>query len=273
MKVLVTGARGTVGRHVVKQLLDKGHSVRAVSRNPETAAFPEGVEVVAGDLTAPDTLATALQGVTALYLITSSDDAYASLQTDPRIIELAEKAGVKRVSVLVGGYDEGPVEEALRRSAMEWTLLKPVEFMANALVDWQLSIRSEGVVREPFAGVLSARVHEADIAGVAVAAMLGDGHHGQIYWLTGPDALTRREAVEILSEATGKRIRFEELTEDQARAKWRGEGYDEESIDFFVLMGKNPPEVGYTVLPTVEQVTGRPARTFAEWASEHKEAF
>ncbi|MDQ0058709.1 NAD(P)H-binding protein [Paenibacillus harenae] len=177
------------------------------------------MEVVAGDLTAPDTLVNAFHGVTAVYLITSSEDAYASMQTDARIVELAEKAGVKRVAVLVGGYDEGPLEEALRKSAMDWTMLKPVEFMANALADWQLSIRSEGVVREPFASVLSARVHEADIAGVAVATMLEDGHHGQVYWLTGPEVLSRREAVKFISEAIGKRIRFEELTEDQARAK------------------------------------------------------
>ncbi|OPG89898.1 hydroxylase, partial [Chryseobacterium mucoviscidosis] len=85
------------------------------------------------------------------------------------------------------------------------------------------------------------------------------GHHGQEYFLTGPEALSRREAVRIISEVTGKNIRFEELTEEQARDQWRVQGYDEESIEFFVQMGKNPPEIGYTVLPTVEQVTGRPA--------------
>ena len=110
------------------------------------------------------------------------------------MIELAKQAGVKRVAVLVG-YEEGPVEEALKNSGMEWTLVKPGEFMANILVDWRETIRSEGVVREVFGDALSARVHEADIAAVAVVALTENGHHGQSYILTGPESLSRREAV------------------------------------------------------------------------------
>ncbi|MGO4786122.1 NAD(P)H-binding protein [Paenibacillus sp. 2KB_20] len=272
MTILVTGATGTVGKHIVQQLVQQGIEVRAISRNPQQAKVPEGVKMVAGNLNDPDSLIPALQGVTAMHLIISSDEAYGTLQTDPRIIELAEKAGVKRVTVLVG-YEEGPVEAALRDSRMEWTLLKPGEFMANILVDWQESIRTEGVVREPFGHALSARIHEADIARVAVAALLEEGHHGQEYFLTGPEALSRTEAVRMISEVTGKDIRFVELTEEQARDKWREQGYDEESIEFFVQMGKNPPEIGYTVLPTVEEVTGRPAATLADWVRDHLDDF
>lgn len=268
MTILVTGATGTVGRHVVDQLLKKGVKVRAISRNPEKADLPAGVEVVAGDLAIPESLEAALQGVTALHLIASSY----TFQTDPKVVEMAERAGVKRVSVLVSDT-EGPVEEALANSGMEWTLLKPVEFMSNAIVDWQESIRLEGVVREPFGNALSAKVHEEDIASVSVVALLESGHHGQSYFLTGPEAITRIESVQIISKISGKEIRFEELTEEQARQNWRELGYEEGDIEFFVNMGKNPPEVGYTVLSTVEQVTGKPARTFAEWASEHKSYF
>lgn len=150
MTILVTGATGTVGRHVVDQLLKKGIKVRTISRNPEKADLPAGVEVVAGDLAIPESLEAALQGVTALHLLASSYN----FQTDPKVVEMAERAGVKRVSVLVSDT-EGPVEEALANSGMEWTLLKPVEFMSNAIVDWQESIRLEGVVREPFGNALS----------------------------------------------------------------------------------------------------------------------
>jgi len=274
MTILVTGATGTVGQHVTELLVQRGASVRALTRNPERARakLPEGVEIATGDLMKPETLEDVLQGVKAMFLIISSDEPNADLNTDPQVLALAEAAGVKRVVVLVG-YEEGPVEEALRASGMQWTLVKPVEFMANVLADWRETIRTEGVVREFYGDALSARVHEGDIAAIAVEALLGDSHHGRSYPLTGPEALTRREAVRAIATAIGKDIAFVELTEEEARQKWRDQGYDEESVEFFVQMAKNPPENGYTVLPTVEQVLGRPARTFAEWAIEHKREF
>lgn len=274
MTILVTGATGTVGQHVTELLVQRGASVRALTRNPERARakLPEGVEIATGDLMKPETLEDVLQGVKAMFLIISSDEPNADLNTDPQMLALAEAAGVKRVVVLVG-YEEGPVEEALRASGMQWTLVKPVEFMANVLADWRETIRTEGVVREFYGDALSARVHEGDIAAIAVEALLGDSHHGRSYPLTGPEALTRREAVRAIATAIGKDIAFVELTEEEARQKWRDQGYDEESVEFFVQMAKNPPENGYTVLPTVEQVLGRPARTFAEWAIEHKREF
>ncbi|MFC4102712.1 NmrA family NAD(P)-binding protein [Paenibacillus xanthanilyticus] len=274
MTILVTGATGTVGQHVTELLVQRGAFVRALTRNPERARvkLPEGVEIAAGNLMKPETLEDALQGVKAMFLITSSDEFDADLNTDPKVLALAEAAGVKRVVVLVG-YEEGPVEEALRASGMQWTLVKPTEFMANVLVDWREMIRSEGVVREFCGDALSARVHEGDIAAVAVEALLGGSHHGRSYLLTGPEALTRREAVRAIAAAIGKDIPFVELTEEEARQNWRDQGYDEESVEFFAQIAKNPPEAGYTVLPTVEQVLGRLARTFAEWAIEHKREF
>ncbi|GIO90169.1 NAD(P)H-binding protein [Paenibacillus lactis] len=274
MTILVTGATGTVGQHVTELLLKQGASVRALTRNAERARkkLPDGVQIAEGDLMKPGTLKDALQGVEAIFLITSSDEPNADLNTDPEMVELAKEAGVKRVVVLVG-YEEGPVEAALRTSGMQWTLVKPAEFMANALVDWRDTIRSEGVVREFYGDALSARVHEGDIAEVAVLALLEDGHHGRSYPLTGPEALTRKEAVRTIAAAIGKEIPFVELREEEARQQWRQQGYDEESVEFFVQIAKNPPEAGYTVLSTVQEVLGRPARTFADWAAEHKREF
>ncbi|WP_025027939.1 NAD(P)H-binding protein [Caldalkalibacillus mannanilyticus] len=274
MTILVTGATGTVGKHVTDLLMKRGVSVRALSRNSETAKtkLPEGVEITEGDLMKPQTLHHAFQGVEAMFLITSSDQPYADLNTDPEIVFLAEKAGVKRVVVLVG-YEEGPVEEKLRASGMQWTLVKPTEFMANALEDWSEIIREEGAVREYCGDALSARVHEGDIAAVIVQTLLEDGHHGQCYPLSGPEALTRKEAVSTIAAAIGKDISFIELSEEEARQQWRDQGFDEENIEFFVEMGKNTPEAGYIVLPTMEQVLGRPARRFAEWVAEHRNEF
>ena len=271
MKILVTGATGTVGRHLVAQLHDSGHQVLALTRSPAKASFPAGVEVVQGDLTRPQTFAPALQGVDGLHLITFGGDDYAPLQTGPEIVALAEAAGVQRVTVL-GGDDSGGVESAVQASSLAWTLLRPVEFMSGAL-DMAPSVRAEGVVRQGFASRRSAMVHEADIAAVAAAALTRDGHGGKIYTITGPEVLTPLDMVRIIGETAGREIRFIELTEAQAREQWLAEGYPPESVEFFVWAhGSTPPE-GYTVVPTVEQVTGRPARTFAQWAAEHAEHF
>lgn len=272
MTILVTGATGTVGRHVVDQLVKKGEQVRAVSRNPEKAYLPEGVEVVSGDLMTPETLISAFKGVTALYLITSSDQKDATLQTNPEVVKLADQAGVQRVSLLTV-YGDGPVEQAIKKSSHQWTFVQPVGFMANAIDDWQESIRKEGIVRKLGGETRVAIIHEADIAAVFVETLLEKGHHGNFYTLTGPEALSAIEQVEIVGNGIGKDIKFEELAEEEARRGWKEMGHDEESIDFMVQMSKNPPEIGYTVLPTVEKVTGHPAKTFTEWVSEHKSDF
>ncbi|GAK13998.1 SDR family oxidoreductase [Geomicrobium sp. JCM 19039] len=130
MNILVTGATGTVGKHVVQQLIDKKLSVRAVSRNPRSAQLPHRAEVVYGDLMQPETMRQALHNIDAMYLILSSDVAGADLETDAQIITLAEEAGVKQVSLLTV-YGDGLVEQALRNSTMTSTFVQPVGFMAN----------------------------------------------------------------------------------------------------------------------------------------------
>lgn len=275
MTILVTGATGSVGRHVVEELVRRRAGVRALSRDPEKANLPEEVEVVSGDLAKPETLLPTLEGVTGVHLINFNGGEYgnAALETGPEIVELAAKAGVRKITVLCGG-EEGSVERAVRDSSLEWTLLKPVEFMAGHDLDWGESIRAEGVVREPFVDRTSAVVHEADIGAVAAAVLAeGDCYSGKTLVITGPEALTLSEKVKIIGAAVGKDIQLIELSEAQACEKWRAEGYPEELVEFLVSVYKDTPAEGYTVAPTVERVTGRPARTFAQWAAEHADAF
>ncbi|TDC84994.1 NAD-dependent epimerase/dehydratase family protein [Micromonospora sp. KC606] len=271
MTILVTGATGTVGRHLVAQLLAAGHPVRALTRRPTEADLPDGVEVSAGNLTDLDSLVAAFAGVTAAHLISFGDD-YAPLREADRIVDLARQAGVGRVSVLRGDITKGPLEVAVEASGLEWTHLSPVEFMSNTL-EWAESIRAEGVVREAFPDARSALIHEADIAAVAAVALTTDGHAGQDYWLTGPQALTVPERIERLSQVLGREIRYVELTTDEMVARWRAEGHSDDDIEFFLTMRTNPPEAGYTVLPTVERITGRPARTFTDWVRDNAATF
>ncbi|WP_327087956.1 NAD(P)H-binding protein [Nonomuraea sp. NBC_01738] len=272
MTVLVTGATGTVGRHVVDALLAAGAPVRALTRNPATANLPEGVEVIAGDLAVPGTLEAAFDGVEAVHLINFAGDDYQPLTEGDKIVELAVRAGVRRVTVL-GGRADGPLEAALAATDLEWTLLNPVEFMSNTSKWWADTVRQGETIKEPFGGRLSAMIHEADIAAVSATVLIEGGHGGQTYTLTGPKAITTTEKARILSEAIGAPVSFTELTEEQARAKWASEGMGQEIIEFLVGALGNTPEIGYTVVDTVERVTGRPARPFAQWAKENAASF
>ncbi|OLT03384.1 hypothetical protein BJF90_26125 [Pseudonocardia sp. CNS-004] len=175
MTTLVTGATGNTGRHVVAELVRRGEHVRALTRDPGAAAgrFPEEVELVAGTHTAPGTLGDALEGVDRLHITVTAGLA----EVGPDLVRRAVDAGVRRITVLWGGF-VGPVEQAVADSGVEWTRLEPQEFMSNTLT-WVESIRAEGVVREPY-DIPGAVVHEADIAAVAAVALLDGGHSGAL---------------------------------------------------------------------------------------------
>lgn len=270
MTILVTGATGTVGGQIVRQLSEAGHAVRALTRDPAKAALPEGVEVVAGDLTDPASLKGVFDGVTAAHLITFGGD-YETLTTGPEILAMAREAGVGRLTVLHGPQDEVFVE-AVEAGGIDWTMLTPVEFMSNHK-EWADSIRENGEVREGFPEALSALVHEADIAAVAVVALTEEGHAGQTYVITGPEVLTIPQKVAVLAEAIGRDITYVELSEEEVLAQLLAQGWDPGAAAWMVDIRKNTPEIGYTVADTVERVTGKPARTFAQWGRENAALF
>jgi uncharacterized protein YbjT (DUF2867 family) len=269
MTILVTGATGTVGRQVVAELARMGRRVRALARDPAKAALPPGVEVVAGDLGRPDSLVVALDGATALHLI--NVDGAGPLQAGREILDRAATAGVRRLTTF-RGLERGALEQAAAASGLAWTdLFVPVEFMANAL-HWAGSIRVEGVVRS-FGPAVCAMIHEADIGAVAARALTEGGLAGRTLVLTGPEALTPADKVRILAEATGLAIRYEALSEAEARAKWVALGYPPEVVDALAVWYRDTPEIARVVQPTVREITGRPACRFADWAAEHRQAF
>jgi uncharacterized protein YbjT (DUF2867 family) len=283
MRVLVTGATGHVGRPVVEQLVAAGVPVRAMTRRPHEARFAEAVETVAGDLTEPQALAPVLAGVDRMYL-------FPVARTAREVVALAQRAGVERIVVLssaavTSGADTSfhlPVERAVEEFSPEWTHVRPGEFMLNKLFLWGPTIRADAVVYEPFPEAAWWPVHERDVADVAVAALLQDGHQGQAYDLSGPELITRREQVRAIATAIGRDVRLEVVTPGQARERYRRQGgFAAANADF--LLGftdyqgneREPTSVSYPVRrtagprPTAERVTGYPARTFAQWAHDH----
>lgn len=272
MTVLVTGATGSVGRHVVNGLLRCGLPVRAMTRNPGATRLPESVEVVAGDLARPESVGANLSGVDRVYLYPVPDRA-------DEVLDQLRAAGVRRVvllSSISAAYAEGDlsgdyhraVERAVEKSGLDWTFVRPGEFMTNLLPWWAPSIAAEGVVRAPYGSGRSAMIHEADIADVAVTALRDDGHTGRAYPLTGPEALTTAERVATIGRVLGRPVRFDELTPSQARELWISQGMPPEVADWLL---QPPGEV--QVGPTAAEVTGRPARTFADWVADHREDF
>ncbi len=287
MTILVTGATGNVGRLVVNNLVAAGAHVRALTRNPAVASFPKEVEVVGGDLRQPDTLSAALDGVERMYL-------FPVPATARQVVERAKAAGVRRIVVLssgavTGGVDTDfhlPVERAVEESGLEWTHVRPGEFMLNKLWLWGPSIRAERVVRDPFPESAWYPVHERDIADVAAIALLQDGHAGKAYTLNGPELISHRAQVRAIAEAIGEEIRFEQVTPQEARALYLKQGgFAAANADFLLGFadysgGESDPESkaefdprSLPPLPTAEPVTGKPARTFAQWARDHVSDF
>ncbi|TMR23768.1 NAD-dependent epimerase/dehydratase family protein [Nonomuraea turkmeniaca] len=267
MTFLVTGATGRAGRHVVEELLRLGHPVRALTRAPARARLPGQVEVVKGDLTDPDSVRSALRGVVGVHLLTVGGDDYATLRTGPELAKMAAEAGVRRVTLLWNGAP-GPVEDAFESGDVEWTRLQPVDFMSNTL-GWAPAVRAEGRVYEPFGDVPMAVIHEADVGAVSAAVLAGGGHGGETYTLTGPEPYTARQRLATIGKILGRELEFNELTEEQARERWRQAGHAEELIELLASWQGNPPPEAYTVSPAVQEITGREPRTFEQWVREH----
>ncbi|MFE1594387.1 NmrA family NAD(P)-binding protein [Nocardia sp. NPDC058705] len=268
MTTLVTGATGNTGRQVVRELVSRGEKVRAVTRDADSARALLGseVELFTGTHNIPSTLDDAWHGVDRLHVTVTNGLA----EVGAELIGKAVDAGVRRITVVWGG-GVGPVETAIADSGVEWTRLEPQEFMANTLT-WIDPIRTQGVVREPYAHP-SALVHEADIGAVAAVALLEDGHSGRAYNLTGPQALTPQERLAILSDAAGREIAFATITHAQAVERLVATGVSQADADYVIgWYAESSPE-SYTVDPTIEQILGRPARTFEQWAAEHAHRF
>jgi uncharacterized protein YbjT (DUF2867 family) len=260
MRVLVTGASGKAGGAAMDALLYRGAEVRVLTRDPGSADLPDDVEVVVGDLSDPG---PAFDGVEAALVLSGFAD------TDTAA--LAEKAGVRRVVLLWAGY-RGPVEEAFAQSGLEWTSLQPASFLGNTLT-WADGIRERGEVAEPFVDVAETMVHEADVGAVTATALLEDGHAGRTYELTGREPVTVRDRVDALAAALGRPLYLAELSEAEARSRWRAEGYDESLIDALVAWQQRPVEEATRVSPDVERVLGRPPLTLADWVPAHVDEF
>ena len=280
-RILVIGGTGTVGRQVLSQLTATGATVRALARNPDAAHLPPQVEVVRGDLTVPESLDACLAGIDTVFLVWTAPPA-AVVPALERITRQVRRivflsAPIKTAHPLFQQPNPlrtmvDQIERLIETSGCQWTFVRPGMFAANALSWWAPQIRAGDVVRWPYLVAPTAPIDERDIAAVAVRALCEDGHAGAEYVLTGPQSLTQFEQISTIGEVIGRSLRIEEITPDEARHELLRIG-PLPAVN--MLLNAWAAAIGQPahVTSTVAEITGRPARTLVDWATDNAAEF
>jgi uncharacterized protein YbjT (DUF2867 family) len=217
MRTLVIGATGTVGSRVVSGLIEKGRSVRGMTRSPEKAkGFPQGVEPVIADMEKPESLTIPFAGVDAVFLLAPVSPT--ETQLGLAAVEAAKKARARKIVYMSVALPPGsehiphfaskiPVERAVQASGLQWTILRPNNFFQNDYWSRE-AITRYGVYPQPIGPAGTNRIDVRDIADAVVNALLNPGHAGEIYSLNGADALTGTDVAETWSRHLGREVRY-----------------------------------------------------------------
>jgi uncharacterized protein YbjT (DUF2867 family) len=279
---LITGSTGNVGRGVVEQLHKEGHDVRALVRDASRAKLlPDGVDIAVGNLDDADSVATALRGVDSVFLM----HAGAGTTQTQIMIDAARGAGVNRILLLssigarlipLGGHIPATLaarEDLLRESGLDVTYLRPNGFMSNALW-WADGIRTTNRVVDATDPGRQTVVDPDDIARVAALVLTQDGHVGHGYILNGPEALTAREQVEILSDVLGRTIDFVDVTPEQFAQDSIERGTPVELAEAMQHLNElfRAGRAG-VIADDIENLTGVAPRTFRDWCESHVDEF
>jgi uncharacterized protein YbjT (DUF2867 family) len=276
--IVVTGATGNVGNQVARILAHSGEYVRALVRNPDQSNFPSGVDVVRGDFTDPQTLERAAGGADALFLMLPAMDA----NLEEGIARVASRAGrvVFLSSALVSidttdtsfiAQRHAAVENAVRKHASSWTILRPGYFAANALRWWLPQLRTSDVLRWPHANARFAPIHERDMAEIAVLGLTTGAHAGAIYTVTGPAAVTAAEQLALIGKSARRTLRYEQVNDQVARQTLAF--LPRPLLEGILASWERATHEEPLVSDDVARALGKPARSFAVWAGDNAAAF
>lgn len=283
--ILVTGATGTTGAAVVRELAERNAPFRAMARNVEKgrSLFGDDTDVVLGDLTQPEGLAAAMDGATAMFLLTPPDERM--VQLNHNALTAAKAAGIGHIvklsaigaaleSPLQLGRWHGQMEAEIAESGVDWTVLRAASFMQN-LFNHLPTIQAQGQVYSSSGDGAVSMIDTRDIAAVAANILMDPTPHaGHVYELTGGAALSEREATAQLSAALGREIDLTEISDEAAAAGMEQAGLPAWLIGDLVALAEMA-RAGYMagVSPHAAQLLGRSPRTFADFAADHAEAF
>jgi len=281
-RILVTGATGNVGRHVVDQLSAAGVHCRAITRDPDAARFPAQVDVVRGDLTVPESLDACLQDIDTVFLVwVAPMDAI-----DAALDRIARHA--RRIVYLTAPlrtphpFFQQPnpsreiaerVERLIEQSGLDWTFLRAGMFAGNARHFWGPQIRAGGVIRWPYLDAPTAPTDERDIATAAVRVLCEDTHAGADYVVTGPQSLTQAEQIQTIGRAIGRSLNVEEMTPEEAQSELLPVLGSPMFINMLLNAWRAALGQPAFVSSNFMELTGNASRPFLEWATDYAAEF
>jgi NAD(P)H dehydrogenase (quinone) len=271
--VAVTGATGAVGSRVAALLADAGADQRLVVRDPSRAPALPGAEVrVASGYGAGEEMRAALAGAHTLFLVPAAEAADRVAQ-HLTAVDAAAAAGVQRIVYLsfLGAAPDATfslarhhwaTEERVRATGVPWTFLRMSIYM-----DFVPAMAGpDGVIRGPAGDGRVAAILREDVAAAAAAVLTSAGHDGRTYDLTGPEALTLAEVAAALSEATGREIRFEDETDEEAYASRAQYGAPDWEVEGWVTSYQAIRDGSLDrVTGDVRRLTGRDPVSLAEY--------
>ncbi len=279
--ILITGASGNVGKQVLKQVAATGAKVRAAFQTvTKAAAAPSGVEIASMDYNKPETLQAALKGIERVFLVAPPTPNLPALER--KAIDEIKQSGVRHVVKLsaMGGRDaifprqHADSEDYIKSSGVSYTFLRPNGFMQNFVTYNGATINTQNAFYGSQGDGEVSQIDLRDIAAVAVKTLTEDGHQGKAYTLTGPEALSNARVAEILSEDTGREIRYVDLPAEQFKQALLGAGLQEWSANALVdLQQFYRRGSASAVTRDVEQLLGRKPISFEQFSRDYAQAF
>jgi len=286
-KIAVMGATGMVGGSVVSELRSAAVPFLALVRDRIRARQVLGakIEMRECDYGRPETLDAAFQGVESVFLVAPLVSQLAELEGNA--VEAAARAGVRHVVKLsTAGVRQSSgrgvprqyplhrrAEEQLERSGLAFTHLRPGPFMQNTL-NFASSIAAEGVFRGAWGDGAIAYVDVRDVAAVAALILSGRGHDGQVYELTGPDALSSTDVARKLSATLGREVRYQDIPPEAVRQAMLARGISQWFAGAIAeVMEHTRTNAGARVTHAISEITGRRPRSYDAFAREFAPAF